>query len=276
MELVSLLAVLSALLGGLALKAIETGISRRKRSLPKSDERLALSNILKEEDVAWVNATLSLAGMKPEVIRTCSCGFASECAMHCNHEQRPDLCPGPRYEAPRPAAPIGPASGSQWSGKFRAIAIQQPELLAWQRERTLSDNDINAFKQKMIDKRNAKLKAEFQALEKTSRNVNQSVESLRNRIDEREIKLRALEKRLDRLNKNVIPPKPMYLSSPTTYDPVLDCYTVYGKKITRQMFEDLYYNGGLSREQLKEIIAPPMEYETVYGDDGMCYPIRVR
>lgn len=261
MELISLLAVLGALLGGLTLKAIEHGISRRSRSLPAADERLALSNILNDADIAWVNATLSLAGMKPEVIRTCACGFASECAMHCNHEQRPDLCPGPRYAAPKPPAPVGPASGSQWSGKFRAIAIQQPELLSWQRERTLSDNEIDAFKKKIIDKRNAKLKAEFQALDKSTRNTTQTVEALRKRIDEREIKLRKYEQRLERLAKSVTPPKPMYLSQPTSYDPKKDSYTVYGRKVSRQMMEDLIYNGHLTPQQVREILAP--EYDTL-------------
>lgn len=268
MEPLVLLSLLGALLGGLVLKTIEHYYYRVKEANRFIDEVMPPpgiilpSTIQKTEDFVWFETVMKMAGMENvPVINTCDCGYATECYMHCNHDLK-NMCSGPAYVP--------------WTGKFEPVKRSPKEVVESEhRPRTVSDKDIDAFKQKMIDKRNAKLKAEA-APDKVYAAAKAEIENLRKRIDEREIKLRKIEARLDRLNKNVTPPKPMYITQPTTYDPVLDCYTVYGKKISRHMLEDLMYNGYLTREQLKEIIAPEAEYETVMLGDGTCYDIRVR
>lgn len=281
MEPVSLLAVLGVLLGGMVLKVIEEAMySRKEKAADRAlmerppDNIILPPSIQKAEDFVWFQTVLKMAGMENvEVVNTCDCGFATECYMHCNHDLS-DKCTGHAY--------------TPWTGKFKAV--QTPDLISvndrrandmraiatQHRERTLPDSKVDAFRQKMIDNRNAKLKAEFEATKKVRGPAFDEMEALRKVIDERERKLKKIEDRLDRLNKALTPPKPQYITQPTTYDPVLDCFTVYGKKISRHMLEDLIYNGGLTRDQLREVLASPMEYETVYGDDVPCYNVRVR
>lgn len=49
-----------------------------------------------EFDRTWVSLMLQAAEIEAEVVKTCSCGFATECAMHCNHDLS-DKCTGPSY-----------------------------------------------------------------------------------------------------------------------------------------------------------------------------------
>lgn len=226
MDAISLLALLGMLLTGLALKTIEhTLYARNMKAANRAVDEFArnrnviLPPELTQEDFDWFCWSMEMAGLdKKRVVNTCSCGYAEECYMHCNHELNDGKCTGHAYRPMKVSAAKQTPDLISWGGKRSYGEIVETE----HRQRSVSDQKIADFKVKMIANRNAKLKTEFEASKKTV------------------VKM----------------PKPQYLTSPTTYDPISDCYTVYGKKISRHMLEDLIYNGGLTRDQLREIIAP--------------------
>lgn len=81
------------------------------------------------DDVSWATFVLGMAGVDKAVELLCSCGYAEDCAMHCNHDRHPD-CTGPNYfilngldKKPEPTV------ASQWSGRF--LGTQTPDLIKY-------------------------------------------------------------------------------------------------------------------------------------------------
>jgi hypothetical protein len=78
-----------------------------------------------EQDRTWVSLMLRAAEIEAEVVKTCSCGYATECGMHCNHELNDGKCIGPNYFK---------LNGIETRVKAKP---QTPSLQNWQYDRTL-------------------------------------------------------------------------------------------------------------------------------------------
>lgn len=114
------------------------------------------------EDVEWAERMLEMGGVKKEVDLLCSCGYAEECAMHCNHEQHPD-CTGPNYfvlNNIKPQTPdliIDPITDTVIMTKAQADELKWQVLVETEKARAKKDK-TDAFKQKMIDRHQKRLK----------------------------------------------------------------------------------------------------------------------
>lgn len=244
--MLALLALITALLIGTGLKVIEHRLSRRKSVTPEPLRNVILPSELKQEDFDWFCWSMEMAGLDPKrVVNTCSCGFAQECYMHCNHELNDGKCTGHAYKP----------MTSQWGVRF--IGTQTPDLISWQDRRkaedlrnvwhratTVPETEVNAFKQKMLDRRAAKMKAE--ATPRPVRNPAKDIEDIRRRMDERHIKVRDLQRVIHYSAQN-------------------DAYMLQnGRVITRQTLEDLTSCGRLeevyefgSRQPVAYLETPP-------------------
>jgi len=110
-----------------ALRHYENWLTNQKNTREDAAFRESLPiGMYHEDDVVWANRMLEMGGVKKAVDLLCSCGYAEDCAMHCNHERHPD-CTGPNYFVlnglnKNKSKPV-------WSGRF--LATQTPDLIEY-------------------------------------------------------------------------------------------------------------------------------------------------
>lgn len=153
--MLALLALMTAILVGVGLKVIEAGIDRKRyRDKVEPLRNVILPPELNQEDFDWFVWAMEMAGFEGGgwVVNTCSCGFAAECYMHCNHELNDGKCTGHAWKQME-SARSGKFVATRDSVKEQKIA-ELASIRKAHREAKLTANNIR----KEIDRAHVEMK----------------------------------------------------------------------------------------------------------------------